>query len=61
MSVSGGCEAVWIAGIRCGWVMSWDCYKILYGKRSPLRLRGSVYRSYVGLAIMYGCVMPERE
>ena len=32
----------------------WVCGGLLYGRRFPLRLKGAVYKSYVGLAMLYG-------
>ena len=39
---------------RCGWVEFWECGELLHGRRFPLRLKGSVYGSYVRPAILYG-------
>ena len=46
VSAGGGCEAAVTARTRCGWVKFWECGELLYG-RFPLKLRGTVYRSYV--------------
>ena len=53
VSASGGCEAVVTARTRCGWVKFRECSKLLYGRRFPLRRKGSVYESYVRPAILY--------
>ena len=47
LSASGGCEAALTTRTRCGWVIFWECGELLYGRRFPLRLRRSVYESYV--------------
>ena len=54
MSIVGGCEAAVTAIIRCGWIKFRECCELLYGKRMPLRLKGAVYDSYVGPAILNG-------
>ena len=54
MSVGGGCEAAVTARTRCVWVAFWYCSELLYGRRFPLRLEETVYRSYVRPAILYG-------
>ena len=54
VSASGGCEAAVSARIRCGWVKFMECGKLLCGRRFPLKLKGSVYRSYVRPAIQHG-------
>ena len=43
VSAGGGCEAAVAARTRCRWVMLRECGKLLYGRRCPLRLKGSVY------------------
>ena len=54
--VSAGeeCEAAVTARTRCGWVKVRECYGLLHGRRFPLRLKGSVYKSYVRPAMLYG-------
>ena len=46
---------------RCGWVIYRECGELLYGRRSPLSLKGVVY---MGPAILYGsdawCVKESR-
>ena len=42
VGAGGGCEAVVTARTRFGWVMFRVCGWLLYGRRFPLRLRGSV-------------------
>ena len=54
VSVGGGCEAVVTARTICGWVKFMECGELLYGKRFPLSLKGSVYETYVRPAILYG-------
>ena len=51
----GGCEAAVTARTRCGWVLFIKCGELLYGRRFPLQQKGAVYRSFVRLAILYGC------
>ena len=53
MSVGGGCEAAVTARTRCGWVTFMECGELLYGRRFPLMLKGAVYRSYIGPAILH--------
>ena len=45
MSAGGGCEAAVTACSRCGCVKFSVCSELLYGRRSPLRLKGVVYKS----------------
>ena len=53
--LSGGvCVSAVTASTRCGWVEFRECGELLYGRRFPLRLKGAVYKSYVGPAILYG-------
>ena len=54
MSAGVGCEAAISGRTRCGCVASMECCELLYGRRFHLQLRGSVYMSYVGPAILYG-------
>ena len=54
MSAGGGCEAAVAVRTRCGWVAFSECGEMLYGRRFLLRLRRSVYESYVWPAILYG-------
>ena len=42
VSACGRCEAVVTARTRCGWV---EFGELLYGRRFPLELNGSVYES----------------
>ena len=53
MSAGGGCEDV-TARTRCGWVKFRKCGELLYGRRFPLRLKGAVYKRYIGPAMLYG-------
>ena len=49
---------------RCGLVEFRDCDELLYGRRFPLRLNVTVYKSYVRPAIPYGseaCCLKESE
>ena len=41
------------ARTRCGWVKFRECGELLYGRRFPLRLKATVYMSYVRPAILY--------
>ena len=50
----GGCEAALTARTRCGLVKIREWGELLYGRMFPLRLKWSVYRSYVRPAILYG-------
>ena len=63
MSAGGGCEAAVTARTRCGWVKIREWGELLYGRRFPLKLKGSVYRNYVWPAILCGsetCCLKER-
>ena len=42
------------ARTRCGLVKFRECGQLLYGRRFPLRLKGTVYMGYVRPAILYG-------
>ena len=57
VSAGGGCETAVTARTRCGWVKFMECSELLYGRRFPLRLKGAVYSSYVGPAILHGSEM----
>ena len=54
VSAGGGCEADVTARTRCQWVKFTECSELLYGSRFYLRLKGAVYKNYVGPAILYG-------
>ena len=54
VSAGGGCEAAVTSRSRCWWVKFRECCELLYGRRFPLRLNGTVYESYVRAAILYG-------
>ena len=53
MSEGVGCEAAFTARTRSGWAMFRECGELLYGRRFPLKLKWSVYKSYVRPAILY--------
>ena len=61
VNIGGGFEDDVIVRTRCGWVKFRECGNLVYGLRLPLRLKGSVCRSYVGLANLYGSVACERK
>ena len=46
-------KAAVTASIRCWWVKFRECGELLYGRFS-LKLKGSIYRSYVRQAMLYG-------
>ena len=50
----GGCEAAVNIKTRCGWVKFRECGELLYGRRSSLKLKGSVYKISVRPAMLYG-------
>ena len=54
VSAGGGCEAAVTAKTRHVWLKFRECAELLYGRRFPLRLKGTVYKSYVRPAILYG-------
>ena len=45
VSAGGECEAAVTARTRCGWVKVRKCGELLHGRRSPLKLKGAVYKS----------------
>ena len=47
MSVGGECEAAVTARTRCWLVKLRECGELLYGRRSPLRLKGAVWKSNI--------------
>ena len=49
----GGCEAAVTVRTRCGWVKHRECGVLQYGRRFPLMVNGSVYKSYIRPAILY--------
>ena len=53
VSAGGGCEAAVTARTRCGWAKFRESGELLYGRRFPLKLKGTAYRSYVRPAVMY--------
>ena len=44
VSDGGGCEAAVTARTKCGWVKLRKCGEMLHGRRSPLKLKGAVYK-----------------
>ena len=54
MNAGGGCGVALTARTTCGWVNIRECSDLLYEKIFPLYLKGSVYKSYVRPAILYG-------
>ena len=54
VSAGGGCEAAVTARARCGWVKFRECSELLYGKRLPPRIKGTVHKIYVRPAILHG-------
>ena len=52
VSAGGGCAAAVTARTQCGLVMFWECSELLHGRKFSLRLKGAVYGSYVGPAIL---------
>ena len=54
VSAGGGCESAVTARTRCGCVKFRECGELLHGRRFPLKLKGSVYKSYIRPAILYG-------
>ena len=54
VSACEGCEAAVIARTRCVLAKFRECGQLLYGRRFPLKLKGTVYKSYVKPAILYG-------
>ena len=54
VSACGGCEAAVTRRTRCGWVKSMECGELLYCRRLHLKLKGTVYRSYIRPVILHG-------
>ena len=50
----GGCEAAVASRTRLGWIKFIDCQDLLCGKNFPLKIKGSVYKSCVRSAMLYG-------
>ena len=46
------CAAAVNAGTKFGWVMFWECCKLLYGKEFLLKLNGIACKSCVITAIL---------
>ena len=55
VSAGGGYKAAVTARTRCGWVKVRECGESLHGGRFPLKLKRSIYKSYVRPAILDGC------
>ena len=53
MSVGGGYYVVVTARTRRRWAMFRECGDFQYGRMFLLRLKGAVYKSYVGQTILY--------
>ena len=53
MSIGGGCGVSVDERTRCGWFKLRECSKFLHGKRSPIKWKDTVYKSYVMTAILY--------
>ena len=51
-TVGGGCEAAITARARCGCIKFRECGEFLYGRRFPLRLKGTACKSFVRSAIL---------
>ena len=47
VNAGGGCETAVTARTRCGWANFSKYYKLLYGKRFLLKLKGAVYSSNI--------------
>ena len=41
MSAGGGCETAMAVRRGCGWIMIGVCSELLYGRRFPLKLKGT--------------------
>ena len=54
LNTSGGSKAAMTARIKIGWVKFRKCRKVLYGKRSSLRLKGKNHQCCVQSAMLYG-------
>ena len=54
MNAGVGCEAAVTARSRHSWINFMECGKLLYGRRFSLWMKGTVDKSYVRPAILYG-------
>ena len=54
VSAGGGCEAAVTAKSRCVRVKLMKSHEMLYGRRFPPKLKGSVYKSHLSPSIPYG-------
>ena len=55
MNASGGCKAAVTGRARIGSGQFRECGVLLNSKRFWLKMKGMVYRSCVGVAMLYGC------
>ena len=53
VNASDGCEAAVTARARIGWVKFRECGELLNSKRFSLKVKGTVYRSCVRVAMLY--------
>ena len=54
VNASGSYEAAATARARIGWMKFKECGELLNSKRFLLKTKGTVYRSYVRSAMLYG-------
>ena len=55
VSVDGGCEAAVNVRTIGGWATFRECGELLYGRRFPPRLKGTVCMSYARPAMLHRC------
>ena len=54
LNASGGCETAVTARVRFGGMKFRECGKLLLGRRFSLKMKGSVHRSCIRSAMLYG-------
>ena len=54
LNASGGCETAVTSRVRIGWMKFSECGELLRGRKFSLRIKGTVYRSCVRSAMLYG-------
>ena len=48
-----GSEAVVTARTRIGWIKFMECGQLLYGRKFSLKMKGRIYQSCIGSAMLY--------
>ena len=53
LNASGKCETEVAAKVRIGWIKFRECGELLLGRRFSLKMKETVYRSFVRSAMLY--------